>query len=67
MLVRRARTVLRRSPFGPQAVANLSAIEATYHDLARLAEVTPEQAHASQRALKALLAGRQRASRAPDY
>ncbi len=54
------RSARRPSPY-------LSAIEATYHDLARLAEVTPEQSHASQRALKALLAGRQRARQAPDY
>jgi DNA helicase-2/ATP-dependent DNA helicase PcrA len=43
----------------------LAAIEATRRDLVRLAEVTPESARASQRAVRALLAGRERTPREP--
>ena len=43
----------------------LAAIEATHRDLARLSEVTPERSQASQRQVRALLAGRERARREP--
>jgi DNA helicase-2/ATP-dependent DNA helicase PcrA len=52
------RSVRKPSPY-------LAAIEATHRDLARLAEVTSERSRASQREVQALLAGRQRARRAP--
>ncbi len=52
------RSVRKPSPY-------LAAIEATQRDLARLAEVTHEGFLASQREVRALLAGRQRARRAP--
>jgi DNA helicase II / ATP-dependent DNA helicase PcrA len=41
----------------------LAAIEATHRDLARLAEATPDRARASQREVRALLAGRERTPR----
>jgi DNA helicase-2/ATP-dependent DNA helicase PcrA len=43
----------------------LEAIEATYRDLARLAEMTPERSLASRREVRALLEGRQPVRRAP--
>jgi DNA helicase-2/ATP-dependent DNA helicase PcrA len=52
------RSVRKPSPY-------LAAIEATHRDLARLAEVTPERSRASQWEVRTLLAGRQRAPRAP--
>jgi len=51
----------RRSPRKPSPY--LAVIEATYRDLAGLAEVTPERALASQQKVRALLAGRERAPR----
>jgi len=51
------RSVRKPSPY-------LAAIEATHRDLARLHEVTPERSRSSQRQVRALLAARQRASRA---
>ncbi len=51
------RSVRRPSPY-------LAAIEATHRELARLNEVTPERSRSSQRQVQALLAARQRASRA---
>jgi len=43
----------------------LAAIESTHRDFARLAAATPESAQASQLAVRALLAGRERSHREP--
>jgi len=53
----------RLSPRKPSPY--LAAIEATHRDLARLDEITPERSRASQREVRALLAGRDRPRRAP--